>query len=194
MVSAVATTGFAYVPSAISTLERVAALKEATSVDRRFLPLPDRVNGIRQRAEQLSIRIGDPNFPGINDLAASLTAAVTSGEGGVGLERFAPTEARYMRYRGGRAGLGAHRDGTCYWMLVAVYSLSGRATFTIHPDGGERDDIRILLQPGDLMLLRAPGLGGCPDGRPLHSVGPPLDNERVSLTIRMVGRHGAPPG
>lgn len=186
--------GFAHVRMAVPEHECRALLQEAATVDARFLPLPDRVNGVNQRAEQLSLRVGDPSIPAINDLAASLTAAVTSGEATYGLERFSPTEARFMRYRGGRAGLGAHRDGTCYWMLVAVYSLAGRATFTVHPDSGSRDPLHIAVQPGDLVLLRAPGFGGHPDGRPLHSVGPPLDGERISLTVRMVGRHGAPPG
>lgn len=185
--------GFAHVPVAVPTAERLAILEEAARVDARFLPLPDRVNGVRQRAEQLSLRVGDPAIPAINDLIASLTAAVTSGEETYGLERFTPTEARFMRYRGGRAGLGAHRDGTCYWMLVAVYSLAGRATFTVHPDSGGPEPLHLLVQPGDLVLLRAPGFAGHPDGRPRHSVGPPLDGERISLTVRMVGRHGAPP-
>lgn len=188
------TTGYAHLPSAVPPAERLAVLHEAAGADNRFLVLPDRVNGVRQRAEQLSIRIGDPSFPRINDLAASLTEAVTSSAASFNLERFAPTEARYMRYRGGRAGLGAHRDGTCYWLLVAIYSLAGRATFTVHPDAGQETVHRILVEPGDLVLLRAPGFGGHPDGRPLHSVGPPLCDERISLTLRMIGRHGAPPG
>lgn len=188
-----ATHGFAHLRWIVPAPERQAVLEEAAGVRCRFLPLPDRVNGVRQRADQFSIRVGDPSFPAINELASSLTEAVTSRGTTYGLERFAPTEARFMCYCGGRAGLGAHRDGTCYWMLVAVYSLAGRATFTVHPDSGQ-EPIRILVQPGDLVLLRAPGFGGHPDGRPLHSVGAPLDGERVSLTLRMVGRHGAPPG
>ena len=185
--------GFARLRGVVPAPERETVLDEAAGVDARFLPLPDRVNGVTQRADQFSIRVGDPGFPAINELASSLTEAVAAADAAYGLERFAPTEARFMRYRGGRAGLGAHRDGTCYWMLVAIYSLAGRAVFTVHPDGTQ-EPIRILVHPGDLVLLRAPGFGGHPDGRPLHAVGPPLDGERVSLTLRMVGRHGAPPG
>ena len=196
VLGAVATAGFAHLRGVVPEPVRRRLLVEAGSVGGRFLSLPDRVNGVDQRAEQLSIRLGDINFPQVNELATDLVADIASGRDSFGLARFAPTEARFMRYQGRRAGLGAHRDGTCYWLLVAIYSLEGRAPFTVLPDedSDRHETERILVQPGDLVLLRAPGFGGQPDGRPHHSVGAPLQGERVSLTIRMVGRHGAPPG
>lgn len=187
----VARTGFALVGGAISDVERRRLLAEADAACERFLEVPARVNGVVQRAAQLSMRVGDPRCPMVNGLASALQDLLTSCPDSYGLHRFAATEARYMRYRGSTGGLGAHRDGKCYGLIVAVYSLKGSAPFTVLPDGVEPEEpaVRMLVRPGDLLLLRAPGFDGEPDGRRRHAVGAPLEGERVSLTLRMVGRH-----
>jgi hypothetical protein len=186
----VAARGFALERGALDRSDRRRLLAEAAGASDRFLRVPDRVNGVQQRADQLSLRIGDPRCPVVNALAERLRRHLTAGTDVHGVHRFAPTEARYMRYRGERGGLGAHRDGMCYGLVVAVYSLSGSAEFTVLPESSE-PTIRMLVEPGDLLLLRAPGFDGQPDGRRRHAVGPPLSGgERVSLTLRMIGRRG----
>jgi hypothetical protein len=190
VLAVVAADGFALVRAALPEPDRRRLLEEASRAGSRFLEVPERVNGVHQHADQLSLRVGDPRCPVVNDLAARLAALVTSGADAHGVRRFAATEARFMRYRGDAGGLGPHRDGMCYGLVVAVYSLAGSAEFTVLPDG-DGPTIRLLVEPGDLLLLRAPGFDGEPDGRRRHAVGPPLcGGERVSLTLRMVGRHG----
>lgn len=194
--------GFALVRGALPDDERLRLLAEARQACGRFLKVPPRVNGVEQQADQLTMRVGDPHCPMVNALAASLQATLTSCPDTFGVHRFAATEARFMRYRGRSGGLGPHRDGMCYGLVVAVHSLFGSAPFSVLPDAGESSEptVRMLVEPGDLLLLRAPGFDGEPDGRRRHAVGAPLAGERVSLTLRMVGRHGGsrpdrwPPG
>lgn len=198
----VARTGFALVAGALTDNERRQLLEEADEGCERFLRLPSRVNGVDQRADQLSLRVGDPACPVVNDLADSLRDLFRSVPDSYGLHHFGATEARYMRYRGRTGGLGPHRDGTCYGLIVGVYSLVGSAPFTVLPDDDDPQEPAacMLVEPGDLLFLRAPGFDGQPDGRRHHCVGAPLEGERVSLTLRMVGRHGqrfdrwSPPG
>lgn len=187
----VARTGFALVGGALSGADRRRLLAEADAACDRFLEVPARVNGVVQRAAQLSLRVGDPLCPMVNGLAATLQGLLASSPDLYGLHRFVATEARYMRYRGRAGGLGAHRDGKCYALIVAVYTLSGSAPFTVLADECEREEpaVGMLVKPGDLLLLRAPGFDGEPDGRRRHAVGAPLEGERVSLTLRMTGRH-----
>jgi hypothetical protein len=179
--------GFAHVRGALAAGERRRLLDEAATARNRFLALPDRVNGVDQNADQLTLRVGDPHHESVNELAAAVVDVVTRWPVEAGLGAYRPTEARFMRYTGDGAGLGPHVDGKFYRLLVCVFSLVGSARFHVVADqSGPAADV--LVEPGDLLLLRAPGLGGASDGRRRHAVGPPLDgDERISLTLRMVG-------
>ena len=178
--------GFAHVPGALRPGERHRLLEEADMARNRFLAVPDRINGVQQCADQLTVRVGDLGHPSVNGLSGRVRRALARWPTESDAHRFEPTEARYMRYRGRRAGLGAHVDGKCYRVLVCVFSLVGTAEFSVVADASG-SAAGVLVEPGDLLLLRAPGFGGGPDGRRRHAVGPPLDGERVSLTLRMVG-------
>lgn len=186
LVDEVAEAGVARVRGALPEPVRRALLAESAGDPERFLALPPRVNRIPQSAEQLARRIGDPAHPCLNRLAGVLPTALAGGADDPDMARFTPTEGRYMRYVGPKSGLGAHRDGMCYSLIVSVFSLAGSAMFTVVDDAATRAR-RFLVEAGDLVLLRAPGLRGRADGRPRHAVGPPLDGERVSLTVRMSG-------
>lgn len=187
----VARLGVAHVRGALSHDFCHRLLGEAETARGQYLNLPARVNGVQQRAEQLAVRIGDPAHPALDELILTLSAALAEEPQGTGVQRFSPTEARYMRYTGCAAGLGAHRDGKCYALLVCVFSIAGAAPFTIFGDGSE-PPLSFIVDAGDLVLLRAPGFAGVADGRPRHAVGPPLSGKRVSLTLRTVrGRSGA---
>lgn len=179
--------GFAHVRGALAADERRALLDGAATARNRFLALPDRVNGVDQSADQLTLRVGDPHHESVNRLAAAVVDAVAGWPAEAGLAAYRPSEARYMRYTGDGAGLGAHVDGKFYRLLVCVFSLVGSARFRVVADqSGPAADV--VVEPGDLLLLRAPGLGGAADGRRRHAVGPPLDGDaRISLTLRMVG-------
>ena len=70
--------------------------------------------------------------------------------------------------------------------LVVVATVYGRARFAIC---GSRDPADVLdawtSAPGDLVLMRGPGLAGARDGRPFHLVEGPRRGPRLSLGIRM---------
>ena len=179
--------GFAHVGGVLGAGQRRRLLDEAAGARGRFLALPDRVNGVDQDADQLTLRVGDAHHESVNELAAAVVEAVAGWPAEAGLTGYRPTEARYMRYTGDRAGLGAHVDGKVYRLLVCVFSLVGSARFRVVADESG-PAAEVLVEPGDLLLLRAPGMGGAADGRRRHAVGPPLDGaERISLTLRMVG-------
>lgn len=182
--------GFAHLTGVLAAGERGRLIDEARAAPARFLSLPERVNGVDQCADQLTVRAGDAHHPWVNELCRAVVEGVAGWPAASGAAAFRPTEARYMRYTGRRAGLGPHVDGKFYRMLVFVFSLAGSAEFRVVADGsGPAADL--VVRAGDLLVLRAPGFGGAPDGRRRHAVGPPLDGERISLTLRMVGT--APP-
>lgn len=177
--------GYAHVPGALPAAWRRALTAEA--VTREFAPVPEQVGEVRQRAEEVAVRVGDPTMPVTAALAAAVRRAVRSGTVGIqGLGRYRPNEATYQRYRGPDTGISPHRDFKNHRLLVTVFTLSGRAWFRIVADRAGNDELAAWqMQPGDLCLLRAPGFDEQPDGRPLHAVGPPLDGERLALGLRM---------
>lgn len=107
-----------------------------------------------------------------------------------------PNEATVMRYRGTSLGISGHRDARRFVKVVAVLAVTGAARFEVLAD---RDGDSVLdsweVRPGDLVLLRGPGLAGCPDRepRPFHRVSFP-EVGRISLTFRMDAEHGAHQG
>lgn len=186
--------GYARVPGALSEAWQAALVAEVAT--REFTPVLEQIGEVRQRAEGLAVRVGDPALPVTGALAAALRRAVVSGTVGIqGLACYRPNEATYHRYRGPDAGISPHRDFRNHRLLVGVFTLAGRARFRIVADRAGNEELAAWqTQPGDLCLLRAPGFDGEPEGRPLHAVGPPLDGERLSLAFRMAatGEPGHP--
>ena len=184
-VSEVGHQGYGWVPGALSPAWCAALIAEVRTLP--FVSVPCQVGGVRQEAEDLAVRVGDVRLPAMAVLADALVREVVSAGTGVGsLAGYRPDEATYQRYRGPAAGISPHRDFKHHRLLVAIFTLVGRARFRIVAD---RAGAEVLAsweaQAGDLCLLRGPGFGGNLDGRPLHSVGPPLETERVSLAFRM---------
>lgn len=186
----VARDGFALVPDALSASWRRAMLREVAAEP--FWAMPDTVGGTRQRARQLIVHAGDDARPVTCAVSAALAAAVrAAAPGGAGVERFAPSHAMYLRYTGPEDGMGAHRDGMIYVLLVCVLTLHGAARFSVLPGRRGEPQASWTTSPGDLCLLRAPGFAGVADGRPWHRVDGPDDEERVSVVFRMSGRRPA---
>ena len=96
-------------------------------------------------------------------------------------------------YVPGSIGITPHMDGKWYRRLVVVATVSGRAPFAICRSR-DPDDVleRWVAGPGDLVLMRGPGLAGTRDGRPFHLVEGPRRGERLSLGIRMSARPREP--
>ncbi|MFB3739881.1 MAG: hypothetical protein ACE14W_13075, partial [Candidatus Velamenicoccus archaeovorus] len=125
-------------------------------------------------------------FPLMRELADELGARVrTAGRGIRGLATWVPNEIGVTRYGPGSLGITPHLDGRWYRRLVAVVTIYGRARFAIT---GDREG-PVLTEwhpgPGDLVLMRGPGLGGVRDGRPFHLAEGPTRGVRCSLGIRM---------
>jgi hypothetical protein len=177
--------GFARSPGTLGPARRLELLRDLEG--RRFETLPHEVGPVRQRCEALVVATGDVGYPAVARLAAALTDALTSGRGGIsGVEQFVANQAVFSRYRGLGAGISPHRDHKRYAFLVAVFTLVGEAPFSVVADrAGQHVLASWMTAPGDLCLLRAPGFDGNDDGRPLHAVGAPTGEARISLAFRM---------
>jgi len=106
-----------------------------------------------------------------------------------GTATWTPNEVGIAHYVPGSIGITPHMDGKWYRRLVVVATVYGRAPFSICGSRDPDDVIeRWISAPGDLVLMRGPGLAGHRDGRPFHLVDGPLEGERLSLGIRMARR------
>ena len=74
-----------------------------------------------------------------------------------------------QRYPPGCAGITPHRDHIEYRMVILILLLSGDGDFRIHPERDETTGEIIDFQPGQLLMMGAPGRS---PGvvRPFHSV------------------------
>ncbi|HCX87428.1 MAG TPA: hypothetical protein DG761_05345, partial [Gammaproteobacteria bacterium] len=74
-----------------------------------------------------------------------------------------------QRYPPGCAGISPHRDHIEYRVVILILLLSGDGDFRIHPERDENTGGIVNFQPGQLLMMGAPGLA---PGfiRPFHSV------------------------
>ncbi len=75
-----------------------------------------------------------------------------------------------QRYEEGSLGITPHKDGLRYINLVCVFVIGGRGRFYVCSDRSGKDAIEIDASPGNVILMRAPGLFGAEDNRPFHYV------------------------
>jgi hypothetical protein len=87
-----------------------------------------------------------------------------------------------QRYPRGPVGISPHRDRSCYVALVVNLVIAGHGRFYICPDRSFAGAREIPAEPGDALLMRAPGFGGR-DARPFHAVGE-ITAERLVLGLR----------
>ena len=74
-----------------------------------------------------------------------------------------------QRYPPGCAGISPHRDHIEYRRIILILLLSGDGDFRIHPERDEGKGTIIDFQPGQLLMMGAPGLAS-DFVRPFHSV------------------------
>jgi hypothetical protein len=86
------------------------------------------------------------------------------------------------RYPPGRLGISPHRDSARSINLVAIFVLEGKGRFFVCRDRDGRDAMDLPNAPGDLILLRAPGLIGA-DVRPFHGVADIVE-QRTTFALR----------
>jgi hypothetical protein len=92
-----------------------------------------------------------------------------------------------QRYEKGSIGITPHRDGLSYVNLVCVFVIGGRGRFYVCPDRSGRNAKEIDASPGNVILMRAPGLFGFEDSRPFHYV-TDIQETRYSFGVRQKGR------
>jgi hypothetical protein len=87
-----------------------------------------------------------------------------------------------QRYKAGSRGITPHRDHLRYRALVALVIVSGDGRFCLCRDRSGGDTREIAASPGDILLMRAPGLAGSTD-RPFHFL-ERITRERLSFGLR----------
>jgi len=142
---------------------------------------------VRQEIDGYDVELPSRDFPLLSRLGGDLGRLVRrDGRGIRGLATWRPNEVGITHYVEGSIGITPHLDGKWYRRLVLVATIHGRAPFAVCGSRDPDDVIeRWIAGPGDLVLMRGPGLGGMADGRPFHLVGTPEGGERLSLGIRM---------
>jgi hypothetical protein len=152
-----------------------------------FRPFGESFGPVRQQIDGYDVSVPSGSFPLLTSLCRELRDAVrAAGRGVHGLATWSPNEVGIAHYVPGSIGITPHMDGKWYRRLVAVLTVYGRAPFAIC---GSRDPVDVVARwsvgPGDLVLMRGPGLAGHRDGRPFHLVEGPRRGERLSIGIRM---------
>jgi hypothetical protein len=158
-----------------------------------FRPMSGTFGKVEMEIDGYDVPAPMDGFPLMLELSRELGSLVrTSGAHVRGLATWIPNEIGVTRYRPGSLGITPHLDGKWYRRLVAVITVYGRSRFALcrTREGDVTADWR--PGPGDLVLLRAPGLGGFRDGRPFHLAEGPTRGTRCSLGVRMSVRAPSP--
>jgi hypothetical protein len=88
-----------------------------------------------------------------------------------------------QRYKEGSLGITPHKDGLSYINLVCVFMIGGRGRFYVCSDRSGRDAKEVDASPGNVILMRAPGLFGAEDNRPFHYV-TEIEETRYTFGLR----------
>jgi hypothetical protein len=153
----------------------------------QFRAFREEFGPVRQQIDGYDVEIPDQAFPLLTQLCRALRERIRiDGRGVRGLATWSPSEVGIAHYVSGSIGITPHMDGKWYRRLVVVATIYGSAPFAIC---GSRDPADVVdrwtSRPGDLVLMRGPGLAGHRDGRPFHLVEGPRGGERLSIGIRM---------
>jgi hypothetical protein len=182
----VATTWATFIACALNEESRRALLQEVGGGP--FIALPERMGpkAVRQQADAFDVYGDMTAYPLLCALRDDLVGLVRHhGSGIAGLDRWLPNHAAVQRYQPGTQGISPHLDGRRYRYLVAIFTVTGSARFALCADRAGTVISEWQAGAGSLMLMRGPGLAGIADGRPLHTVGGPSEEARVSVTYRM---------
>lgn len=152
---------------------RLALLKEAQDYD--YQPADEFVgSGDRLVRQQVSSFEGFPEDSGYVLLTNSFQDLLEQRLAELGTYPFETAlsfnSVVLQRYEEGSLGITPHKDGLRYINLVCVFVIGGRGRFYICSDRSGRDAKEVDASPGDVILMRAPGLFGAKDNRPFHYV------------------------
>ncbi|HEX2175642.1 MAG TPA: hypothetical protein VHG70_07005 [Nocardioidaceae bacterium] len=179
--------GAGFVPAAVEETFREQLLAEVD--DGPFEALPERAGAkeVRQQADIFVVRGDMRTYPHARELREELVSRLRE-QGGPLVDAWRPNNAAVQRYAPGSLGVTPHLDGRRFRYLVAVFTLGGVAPFALCSDRSGTVLRQWVTRPGSLVLMRAPGLAGLVDGRPLHTVRGPRNGPRTSFTFRMDSR------
>ena len=95
-------------------------------------------------------------------------------------------EMSFHLYDTPEVGLSRHRDNARFVGVIAILAIDGECDLTVRH---EETDVAYAVVPGDLCLLRAPGLiDTSKEVRPEHSVGNLKTDTRLSMMLRANSR------
>ena len=83
-----------------------------------------------------------------------------------------------------KVGISPHKDSKKYINCIVIILLKGDSNFFIYEDKNGNNPKLILANISDIIILRAPGIGGSDMG-PYHGVNN-ITKERITLTLRQV--------
>jgi hypothetical protein len=152
---------------------RVALLKEAEAYD--YQPEDEIVgSGDRVVRQQVSSFDGFPEDSAYVLLKASFQHLIDQCLTGLEAYPFKTTlgfnSMVLQRYEEGSLGITPHKDGLRYINLVCVFVIGGWGRFYVCADRSGKDATEIDASPGNVILMRAPGLFRVEDNRPFHYV------------------------
>ena len=154
-----------------------------------YQPMPEEHGRARQEADILRVACDSPLYPEIRQLGAELVRSFHGSSTGVdGVTEWIPNEVDVQRYCALTLGITPHLDHKRYRVLIVIVTVGDSAPFTLCKDRDGNVLKQWQVEAGSLMLLRAPGLGGAEDGRPLHAISGPPVGTRISITWRMNSR------
>lgn len=182
--------GAALVEHALDSVFVAELQREAKAA--RLKGWPSEISGVRQSIDGNFLYAPFDGFAAVRKLADALQRAAAASDV-PGLRTWRPNEVSIQRYRPGPTAIESHRDNARYRRLIAIFTTAGEAAFRVL-DGRHGEVLtEWAAKPGDLVLLRAPGLGHTRDGRPFHALDAPEQGERWSVSFRMDTRKGEPP-
>ena len=157
-----------------------------------FQPMAEEQGRARQGGEIFRTTYRSSAYPHVRQLGEQLVRVLHESSGSVeGVSEWLPNEVDVQRYHALALGITPHLDLKRYRVLIAIVTVGHSAPFSLCKDREGAVSEQWQAEPGSLVLLRAPGLGGAEDGRPLHAVGGPPVGTRMSITWRMNSREDA---
>jgi|GEM_PF-3551512 len=151
---------------------------------------PEIVSDVRQKFTRFAFQKTDvpKNIPAITKLRQDIETWVQSSKNFAQLRDWQAYDTVIQKYSHD-GELGAHLDLKRHPGVIVICSISGACVFAILHSKKGPVKFALQPQPGDILLLRAPGLSGDPnlDDRPPHWVSGNIhesDPFRISVTFR----------
>jgi hypothetical protein len=165
---------------------RVALLKEAVGYDYEpedeVVGSGDRV--VRQQVSSFDYFPQDSGYVLLKNAFQRLLEQRLAGLGTYPFETVLGFDSMVLqRYEEGSLGITPHKDGLGYMNLVCVFVIGGRGRFYVCSDRSGRDAKELDASPGNVVLMRAPGLFGVEDNRPFHYVAG-IEERRYTFGLR----------